>query len=74
MHIQEKDINQNMWIKQTKLHTKISFQNPEFDGCESFPKRNRNAGTWYPAQLRKIYKIMIRDVVIDIKNPYVVST
>jgi len=53
-HIRKQDINQNMRIKQTKLHTKISYLNPEFNGCPSFPKRNRNAGTWYPAQLRKI--------------------
>jgi len=60
--------------KQIKPHTKISSQNPEFDGCPSFPKRNRNAGNWYPAQLRKIYKIMFRDVVIDKKKPHVIST
>jgi len=63
-HIRKEDISQNMRITETKLHTKILSQNPEFDGCPSFPRRNRNTGTWYPAQLKKIYKIMFRDVII----------
>lgn len=67
-HIRKQDISQNIRITQTNLHTKISSQNPEFDGYPSFPKRNRNTGTWYPAQLRKIYKIVFRDVIIDTKN------
>jgi hypothetical protein len=68
-HIRKQDINPNiMGVQQTKLQTKLSSQNPEFDGCLSFPKRNRNTGTWYPKQLRKIYKIMFRDVVFDTKT------
>jgi len=33
-------------ITQTKLCTIISFQNPESDGYSSYPRRNKNTGTW----------------------------
>jgi hypothetical protein len=36
----------------------VSSQNPKFDGYPSFSRRNRNTETWFPTQLRKVYKIM----------------
>jgi len=46
-YIRKQYINQHiMRITQTKLCTLISFQNPEFDGHSSSPRRNKNTGTW----------------------------
>jgi hypothetical protein len=60
-YVRKQYINQNiMRITQTKLCTLISSQNTEFDRHLFSPRRNRNNGTWFQAQCRKIYKIMSR--------------
>ena len=46
-YIRKQYINQYIIrITQTKLCTLISFQNPEFDGYSSSPRRNKKTGTW----------------------------